>query len=159
MRRNVITIFTVIWVLTCMRAQAQDGIYSISAQGGLNYKSAIFTSLSLNLPKKYAAAHEISANYYRSFGTDKYENLLIGFNVKPVLGRGKNSLFYLRAGAYAGTDLNGFTAAPNIGFQWVQSLSPVLDFTITNNNGVYFWTERNHRWRATGQIGLQLRIK
>ncbi|MGO3307107.1 MAG: hypothetical protein ACTILG_10640 [Sphingobacterium sp.] len=60
-----------------------------------------------------------------------------------------------RFGGYLGTDLNTFVAAPNLGVEWIQSISGKMDLVLANNNGYFFWAQKSHRWRIAAEIGIR----
>lgn len=47
-----------------------------------------------------------------------------------------------------------FTFAPIIGFEWVYSVSPTVDFMWLNDGGYYHDT--SERWRVNTYIGFRL---
>lgn len=137
-------------------AHAQDGYTHFFIRGGAVYKNAGVASLGLDFAAKYHSSYELGLMYYRN--TDKYENYLLGLNYKPVIVRDKNTTLKFRVGGYAGTDLNKFVAAPNVGLEFSQSLSGNVDLIISNNNGYYFWAHKPTRWRMTGEIGFRFSL-
>lgn len=134
-------------------AKGQDGYTHLFLRGGVVYKQAGQASVGFDFASKYHNAYELAFNYYRA--KNDYENYLVGLNYKPVIVRNKNTNFRFRFGAYAGTDLNTFVVAPNVGIEWVQSLSGNLDLIIANNNGYFFFAQKAQRWRIAAEIGIK----
>ncbi|MCL4638336.1 MAG: hypothetical protein M5Z89_05035 [Olivibacter sp.] len=133
--------------------KAQDGYTHLFIRGGAVYKHAAQASIGFDFASQYHRAYELAFTYYR--GKGKYENYLAGINYKPVIIRNKNTLLRFRFGGFAGTDLKKFIASPNAGIEWSQSLSGNVDLIISNNNGYFFWAQKNQRWRITAEIGLK----
>lgn len=146
--------FTIIFFLSIVAiGKAQDGVNHFFFRGGAVYERAGQVSIGFDFSSKYHSAYELGLIYYR--GRDKYENYLLGLNYKPVIVRNKNTNFRFRLGAFGGTDLKTFVAAPNLGLELVQSISPNVDFIFVNNNGYYFWANKGQRWRIAAEVGLR----
>ncbi|HLT86484.1 MAG TPA: hypothetical protein VKZ57_02775 [Sphingobacterium sp.] len=136
--------------------KAQDGYTHFFARGGLVYKNAGKASIGFDLARKYHNAYELALTYYRPH-TGR-ENYLLGINYKPVIVRNKNSTFRFRFGGYAGTDMDKFIAAPNMGFEFHQAIAPKLDLIFANNNGFMFWGEKHNAWRIDLEVGLKFSL-
>lgn len=134
-------------------SKGQDGFTHLFARGGVVYKQAGQASIGFDFATKYHNAYELAFTYYRTEGS--YENYLAGFNYKPVIFRNKNTNMRFRFGGYLGTDLNTFVAAPNLGVEWIQSISGKMDLVLANNNGYFFWAQKSHRWRIAAEIGIR----
>lgn len=149
-------IATLILVATVSVASAQDGFTHFFIKGGANYKKAGIATMGLDFASKYHSSYELGLMYYRN--TSKYENYLIGFNYKPVVVRNKNSTFKFRFGGYLGTDMKTFVASPNLGLEFLQSISGKTDLVISNNNGYYFFADKSTRWRMSAEIGFRFAL-
>jgi len=147
-------ILTIIFFLSIAAiGKAQDGVNHFFFRGGPVYKNAGQASIGLDFSSKYHNAYELAFTYYK--GSGNYQNYLIGLNYKPVIVRNKNANFRFRFGGYAGTDKNRFIAAPNIGLECIFSLSGKVDLMMVNNNGYFFWANKDQRWRIGAEIGLR----
>ena len=159
--------------------KAQDGYTHFTFRGGYLYRDAGTISLGFDFAKKYYSSYELTATFIKSnsnktssetiynevdstYSTKvlkhSYENLLLGIQYKPLLLRVKNSAVKFRVGAFIGTDWSNFIAAPNLGVEFVQSLSPGVDLTLTNNNGYFFWATKPVRWRNTAEFGIRIAL-
>src|SRR5690606_6466764 len=126
--------FTIIFFLSIAAiGKAQDGVNYFFFRREAVYERAGQVSIGFDFSSKYQSAYELGLTDYR--GRDKYENYLVGLNYKPVIVRNKNTNFRLRFGAFGGTDLKTFVAAPNLGLELDQSISPNVAFIFVNNNG------------------------
>jgi len=146
----------VILAATALPAAAQDGFVHFFARGGAGYEKAASATAGLDFAAKYHSSYEVAAMYFRK--TDRYENYLVGVNYKPVVVRDKNATLKFRIGGYMGTDLDRFTAAPNIGMEFLHSVSGKVDIMATNNNGIYFFAKKGARWRVSAEIGLRIAL-
>lgn len=132
--------------------KAQRGYKHIALNAGYVYDQAYQFTLAFDFSKKYYNAHSLALKYYRQ---NEYENMLAGYNYKPVLLREKNTTVRWIFGVYAGTDLNKFVVSPNAGFEILQSLSPGLDLVFSNDNGYYFFSDKSSRWRMSANLGVR----
>lgn len=135
---------------------AQNGYTHFFFKGGAVISNGVNVGLGFDFAGNYYNSVEISANYFKRNDVVDYENYLLGVNYKPLLFREKNSLVKLRIGVYAGSGTEDFTVAPNVGFEFIQSLSNDVDFFISNDNGYYFETEQ--KWVVTANLGLRIAL-
>lgn len=160
-------------------AYSQDGYTHFIARGGYLYKDAGTLSLGFDFAKEYYSSYEVTATFVRSTSKKitnesvynesdstysqrelkhSYENLLLGIQYKPLLLRSKNTAIKFRFGGFIGTDWSNFIASPNIGVEFIQSLTPGVDISFTNNNGYFFWATKPTRWRNTAEIGIRIAL-
>lgn len=141
-------------VATVAVASAQDGYTHLLLRGGAVFRNAGIATAGLDFAGQHHSSYELSAVFYRN--TRKYGNYLLGFNYKHLVVRQKNTALKFRLGGYAGTDLDGFIAAPNAGIEFLHSVSGKTDFTVSNSNGYFFFADRHTRWRITVEAGLRV---
>lgn len=172
-------IFSAFFALSVCSSYGQDGFTYLQFKGGFVRKEAMTISLGFDFSKKYYSAYEVTATYLKSFDkkvsyetifneTDStytkrelnhaYENLLLGIQYKPLVFRQKNTAIKFRLGGYIGTDFDNFIASPNLGFEFIQSLTRRVDLTISNNNGYFFWASKPTRWRNTAELGIRVAL-
>jgi len=132
--------------------KAQKGHKHIAMNVGYVYSDGYQASLGFDFSKKYYNAHSLSLKYYKQ---ETYDNLLAGYNYKPVLLRDKNTTVRWVFGVFGGTDLQRFIVSPNAGFEILQSLSPHLDMVFSNDNGYYFFADKSSRWRMSANVGIR----
>jgi len=166
--------------LTMGVSRGQDGYVHFTFRGGYLHENAATFSLGLDFAKKYYSAWELTGTYIRSFSKETtsetifspsdstysqrtlkhaYKNLLMGVQYKPLVVRDKNTVFRFRFGGYVGSDFDHFIAAPNIGSELLQSLSPSVDLFFSTSNGYYLWaTPKAVRWRHTAEAGLRIAL-
>lgn len=148
-----------IFIVTGFTMNAQDGYKHFFFKGGPVIPNGLSVSVGFDFARDYYNAVEISANYFKNFkkkDSITYENYLLGINYKPLLFREKNSLVKLKIGVYGGSGTDNFTIAPNIGFEFLQSLSNNLDLVISNDNGYYF--SSSQEWIITANIGFRIAL-
>jgi len=146
----------IILAATALPAAAQDGFVHFFARGGAGYEKAASATAGLDFAAKHHSSYEVAAMYFRK--TNGYENGLVGVNYKPVVIRDKNTTLKFRIGGYMGTDMDRFTAAPNIGMEFLHSVSGKVDIVATNNNGCYFFAKKGARWRMSVEIGFRMAL-
>lgn len=135
---------------------AQDGYKHFFFKGGAVIPDGLNFSVGFDFAGEYYNTVEISANYFKKNDSIPYENYLLGINYKPLLFRERNSLVKLKIGVYAGSGTDDFTIAPNIGFEFLQSLSNNIDLVISNDNGYYFYSSQ--KWITTANIGFRIAL-
>jgi len=149
-----ILVLAILFLSFYTNVKAQEGYTHFFLRGGPVYKHAKMFSLGLDFAALYHNSWELSINYYRH--KQKYENYLMGINYKPVIIRDKNTTLKFRMGLFSGTDLKKFTISPNLGLEFVQSITPGLDIIVSNNNGYYILIPKDYRWRIGGEIGIRV---
>ncbi|WP_155960813.1 hypothetical protein [Flavobacterium daejeonense] len=145
-----------IFIISGYTMNAQDGYKHFFFKGGAVISNGINVGLGFDFAGQYYNSVEISANYFKRNDLIDYENYLFGVNYKPLLFRERNTLGKLRVGVYAGSGTENFAIAPNIGFEFIQSLSNNVDLFLSNDNGYYF--ETSQKWVTTANIGLRIAL-
>lgn len=172
-------IFFSLFFLSVLHTYAQEGFTYLQLKGGYVRKDAMTISLGFDFSTKYYSAYELTATYLKSFDkkvsfetifneadssytkrelNHAYDNLLLGVQYKPLLFRQKNTTVKFRIGGYIGTDFDNFIASPNLGFEFIQSLTRTVDLTISNNNGYFFRASKPTRWRNTAELGIRVAL-
>lgn len=144
--------------MVAINVKAQNGTKYFSLRGGWVVESAYIGTLSYDWNTMYFNQNEVFAEYYQDYKTQSVETFMGGFAVKPVLFRSKNTAIRYRFGASMGTTLTSFVAAPQIGFEFSQSLGSGFDFLIMNRNQYVLLGDVSERWRVGVEVGIRIPI-
>lgn len=138
--------------------KAQNGTKYFSLRGGWIAESAYIGTLSYDFNTIYFNQNEVFAEYYQDYKTPSIKTFMGGFAVKPVLFRSKNTAIRYRFGASMGTTVSSFVAAPQVGFEFSQSLGSGFDFLIMNRNQYVLFGDTPERWRVGVEVGIRIPI-
>lgn len=141
-------------LILIMPANAQNGNLFLSFKGGYGIKKVQDFGFSFDYSGKYYSQKEIFLGFQEN-GESKYQTVLGGFGIKPVLARSTNTAFRLLFGISIGSDFEKFIAAPHAGFELSQTLKPRIDLFIGNKNQVLLWAPNAERWRFMAFGGLR----
>ena len=149
---------SILLALSCIlftgAAFSQNGFTHFVVKGGAVYRNAWVVSAGLDFASTHHSSYELAFTYYRN--ALEYQNYFLGVHYKPVLLRDKNTTVKFRLGAFAGTDTDRFIAAPNLGIEWLRSISGKVDFILSGGNGYYFFADTQTKWRITAEAGFRL---
>lgn len=151
MRKIVILTIIILCFITTQKVYSQQGYKAIYTVGGLTYEHGGNVIIGIDFPNSFYSSMEIYGQYY------KYKdetNIYAGLSYKPCLYKGINSLFRGKLSGAVGTTTHKYTFAPVVGFEWIYSVSPTVDFMWLNDGGYYHNT--TERWRVNTYIGLRL---
>lgn len=151
-------IFIGILFIITAQMNGQNGYKHFLFKGGsvLNRGGGVNMSLGIDFAGEYYTSIEISVSYFKKNDEKRFENYLFGINYKPLLFREKNSIVKLRMGVYTGSVTDDFTLAPNIGIEYLYSISNNVDFFINNDNSYYFFSTQ--RWISIANIGFRVAL-
>ncbi len=138
--------------------KAQNGTKYFSLRGGWVAESAYIGTLSYDFNTRYFNQNEVFAEYYQDYKNPSIKTFMGGFAVKPVLFRSKNTAIRYRFGASMGTTVSSFVAAPQVGFEFSQSLGSGFDFLIMNRNQYVLFGDTPERWRVGVEVGIRIPI-
>lgn len=152
MKKNIILLIAIIVSFAYAQdTNAQQGYKAIYAVGGLTYKHGGNAILGIDFPNDTYTSFEVYGQFYQY---KKEKNVYAGFSYKPCLHKGINSLFRAKLSGAVGTTLHKFTFAPIVGFEWIYSITPYVDFMWLNDGGYYHNT--GQKWRVNTYAGFRL---
>jgi hypothetical protein len=138
--------------------KAQNGTKYFSLKGGYFFKDAFSATLSYDWNTKYFKQNEIFAEYYQKFKGFENKSVMGGFVMKPVLMRDRNTIVRVRMGVGAGSDTKKFIVAPQLGFEFSQSLGKGFDFLLVNRNQYILLNKSPEPWRVGFEAGIRIPI-
>ena len=155
--KNVALLIVLVFMVA-INVGAQNGTKYFSLRGGWVAESAYIGTLSYDWNTRYFDQNEFFAEYYQDYKIPNIKTFMGGFAVKPILFRSKNTAIRYRFGASIGTTITSFIAAPQVGFEFSQSLGSGFDFLIMNRNQYVFFGNTPERWRVGVEVGLRIPI-
>ncbi len=151
-------LFIAFLFMVAINVKAQNGTKYFSLRGGWVAESAYIGTLSYDFNTRYFNQDEVFVEYYQDYKIQNIKTFMGGFAIKPVLFRSKNTAIRYRFGASIGTTTTSFIAAPQIGFEFAQSLGSGFDFLIINRNQYVLFGNTPERWRVGVEVGLRIPI-
>ena len=152
MRKIVIVLLL---VATSLFAKAQDGLTYLGLRTGWVAEKGFTATLNLDFSLKYFSSFEVFTEYYKNYNT-KYNTVMGGAVYKPALIRNRNSLVKMRLGVGTGVGREEFLIAPQIGWEFSQSILNNIDFVFVNRNQYVFFDRKPDQLRIGFDIGLRL---
>lgn len=142
--------------MAAINVKAQNGLKFFSLRGGWVAKNAFSGTLSYDFNTRYFNQNEVFAEYYQNYKHHDYKSIMGGFVLKPVMFRNGNTAVRYRFGAGIGTTTRKFVAAPQLGFEFAQSVGSGIDLLIMNRNQFTFWGDGKDRWRVGIEAGIRI---
>lgn len=139
----------------CLVCHAQNGTKYLSLNWGIGLREIFIGSISFDFNSRYYNQQEIFGEWVESSRT-KYQTIMGGFAVKPVLLRSNNSTLRLRMGAGIGSDSRKLVTAPQLGLEFSQTLGNRMDLHIGNRNQAVLWAPKAERWRMMLALGIRV---
>lgn len=149
--KKLILIITILALFGINEAKSQQGYKAIYTVGGLTYKNGGNVMIGIDFPNNFYTSFEIFGLYY--FRRSE-KNYMAGLSYKPCLSRGINYMFRGKIAGAAGTTTHEFIFAPIVGFEYIYSLSPTVDFMWLTDGGYYHKTIE--RWRVNTYVGFRI---
>ena len=149
--KKILFIVLFIASLNISEAVAQQGYKAVYSVGGVTLQGGGNVMMGFDFPSNFYTSFEISMQYYFN-GSEK--NYLGGLAYKPCLSKGINSMFRGKIGGAVGTTTHKTIFAPILGFEYIYSPTPVVDFLWLTDGGYYHNTIET--WRVNTYVGFRI---
>lgn len=148
-------ILILLLVITGFFAKAQDGFTFAGLRSGWVADKAFSATLNFDFSSSYFSSYELFSEYYRNYNTS-YKSMMGGLVYKPALIRNRNSLMKMRFGVGFGVGKEKFLVAPQIGWEFSQTVYNNIDILFVNRNQFVFFDQKPDQWRVGFELGLRL---
>jgi len=142
--------------MAAINVKAQNGLKFFSLRSGWVAGNAFTSTVSYDFNTMYFNQNEVFAEYYQNYKNHEYKSIMAGIVLKPVMFRNRNTTVRYRFGAGIGTTTKKFVAAPQLGFEFAQSIGSGIDLLILNRNQLTFFVDNKDRWRIGIEAGIRI---
>jgi hypothetical protein len=145
----------IVLLILSLVSNAQDGFTFLGLRSGWVADKGVTTTVNLDFSSHYFSSYELFAEFYRNYNTS-YKSMMGGVVYKPALIRNKNTLMKMRFGLGAGVGREEFLLAPQLGWEFSQTVYKNVDILFVNRNQYVLFDQKPDQWRIGFDIGLRL---